>query len=112
MEQGYITGLLERPAIGILSFHEPDINTLSTELALIVTIPWFVDVKSLEDQSTPPVKDLQVIVKHCLPYRREEELIHGITACRQVINLYRSVRIWLEDRGEDEFTERLNGHGR
>ena len=90
MQQCYISCLLERLAIGVFALYKPYIYSLLAKLTLIVTVPWMVDVAAVEDQRSPPVEDLQLVVEYLLPDRREEELIHLITSCGQVIDVNRT----------------------
>ena len=53
-----------------------------------------------------------MVIKHCLPDGREEELIHGVTAVGQLVYLYRPVKIGLEDTCKYQVAEGLHGHCR
>ena len=76
MQQRYISHLLERLTISILPFNIPYINTLWTKLMMVITIPWFIDIMTFEDQHTKPVKDLKLIFNYFFPDWREEELVN------------------------------------
>ena len=76
MQQRHISYLLERLTISILAFYKPNIYSLHAKLPFVIAIPWDIDVVGFKDKYPQPVKDLQLIVDHLLPDRREEELVN------------------------------------